>query len=168
MPRHAKNNTNGSVFTYAERQMARDQNGTARQRLGRDSMKECILTNLLSQKKDIKRQTVLLERMRAEAEKEMALARVAARERVLKEFETSQSALGGGPSSNASKTAATTAAGGSTVGSKRKFEFDEDELEKRTAEATEEALRKTTQEMADARKAKLPNFWLASRTGVYA
>ncbi|KAK4046620.1 hypothetical protein OIO90_006490 [Microbotryomycetes sp. JL221] len=192
MPRHAKNNTNGSVFTYAERQMAKDRNGTSRQRLGRDSMKdynacslcletardpkacleghvfcqECIVTNMLSQKKDIKRQTVLLERMRAESEQEMALARVSARERVLKEFESSQTALASKGSTNTTSGLKGEAAMGHNVvaGSKRKFEFDEDELERRTREATEEALRRTTQEMAEARKAKLPNFWLPSLT----
>ncbi|KAM0786411.1 hypothetical protein ACM66B_001876 [Microbotryomycetes sp. NB124-2] len=103
--------------------------------------------------------------MRAEAEQEMALARVAARERVLKEFETSQSALGGSKvSMSTGKATAGGAQGTATGATKRKFEFDEDELDRRTAEATEEALRKTTQEMADARKAKLPNFWLPSLT----
>ena len=42
LQRHAKNNTNGSVFTYAERQMVKDRDGTRRQRLGRDSMKVSI------------------------------------------------------------------------------------------------------------------------------
>ncbi|KAK4698206.1 nitric oxide synthase-interacting protein, partial [Phenoliferia sp. Uapishka_3] len=118
MPRHSRNNTNSASFSYAERQMLKA--GTKKERLGRDAMKnynscslcldrareprvctdghifcqECILNSLLSQKRDIKRQTVLLDRMRATEEEERVLARSAARQRVLKEFEHAQSGLG--------------------------------------------------------------------------
>lgn len=37
MPKHSRNNTAGSVFTYAERQMVKD--GSKKERLGRDSMR---------------------------------------------------------------------------------------------------------------------------------
>lgn len=121
------------------------------------------MSSLLAQKKDIKRQTVLLERMRAESEQEMAAARAAARERVLRDFETSQASLGNKGAASTSNGTAKADSVTDAQGKKRKFEFDDDELERRTTEATEEALRKTTQEMADARKAKLPNFWLVRR-----
>lgn len=113
------------------------------------------MTSLLAQKKDIKRQQLLLDRMRAESEAEMAASRAAARERVLKEFETAQTSLG-------SKTTAgkVVAATDGPRGTKRTFELDEDEVEKLMKEATEEAMGRTAREMAEARKAKLPNYWL--------
>jgi nitric oxide synthase-interacting protein len=84
MSRHSKNNTSRPIFTYAERQKLKDY-GTIKQRLGKDSLKdfdacslclhnlvmplacpqghlfckECIYSALLSQKKEIKRQTKL-------------------------------------------------------------------------------------------------------------
>ncbi|BGP41505.1 hypothetical protein JCM10449v2_005494 [Rhodotorula kratochvilovae] len=162
--------------------------GSRLARLGRDSMKdfdacslclrhardpricpdghiycqECIVTSLLDQKKDIKRQQVLLERMRAESEAEMASARAAARERVLKEFETAQSSLGSGSKPTAG--GATKVGEAGPRGTKRTFELDEDEIDRLTNEKTDEALRKTALDMAEARKAKLPNFWLPSLT----
>jgi len=85
MSRHAKNNTASAVFTHYERSKLKY--GTQKQRLGKDSQKhfdscslclqpvidplschkghifckECIYENLLSQKKDIKRQKKLYE-----------------------------------------------------------------------------------------------------------
>ncbi|BGP25951.1 zinc finger protein, nitric oxide synthase-interacting protein [Rhodotorula toruloides] len=188
MGRHGRNNTSRADFTYAERQMA--QGGTKRALLGRESMRdidacslclghardprvcpeghlycqECILTSLLDQKKDIKRQQKLLERMRAESEAEMAAARTAARERVLKEFETAQSSLGSKTTQGkVSATGADDEKAGPR-GTKRSFELDEDEIDRLTKEATDEALSRTAREMADARRAKLPNFWLPSLT----
>lgn len=126
-------------------------------------IQECILTNLLSQKKDIKRQSLLLERMRADSEAEMAASRAAARDRVLHEFESAQSSLGNKTTDGkVSATGADAEKAGMARGTKRSFQLDEDEIERLTNEATEEALRRTTQEMAEARKAKLPNYWLVS------
>ncbi|BGP33518.1 hypothetical protein JCM10296v2_005322 [Rhodotorula toruloides] len=188
MGRHGRNNTSRADFTYAERQMA--QGGTKRALLGREAMKdidacslclqhardprvcseghlycqECILTSLLDQKKDIKRQQKLLERMRAESEADMATARAAARERVLKEFETAQSSLG---SKTTQGKVSATGAYEEKVGArgtKRTYDLDEDEIDRLTKEATDEALNRTAREMADARRAKLPNFWLPSLT----
>ncbi|GAA5991127.1 hypothetical protein JCM10908_006550 [Rhodotorula pacifica] len=193
MGRHARHNTNAASFTYHERQQAKAVSGTQTGLLGRDSMKdfdacslcllrardpricseghvycqECIITNLLSQKKDIKRQTLLLERMRADSEAEMAASRAAARDRVLREFESTQSSLGNKTTDgkvSATGAGGETAGGAGARGTKRSFQLDEDEIERLTNEATEEALRRTTQEMADARKAKLPNYWLPSLT----
>lgn len=130
---------------------------------------ECILANLLSQKKDIKRQSLLLERMRAESEAEMAAARAAARDRVLREFESTQSSLADASAAAATATRDAKPANGddgaraALRGTKRSFQLDEDEIERLTNQATDEALRKTTHEMAEARKAKLPNYWLVRR-----
>lgn len=119
------------------------------------------MTSLLAQKKDIKRQNILLERMRAESEAELAAARVAARERVLREFESTQTALGGSKNT-ANGVSGTSSANDSesSRGLKRKYELDEDEVDRLAQVETEKALTKITAEAAESRKAKLPNFWL--------
>lgn len=103
--------------------------------------------------------------MRAESEQEMAAARAAARERVLREFESAQSSLGS--KTIAGKASITGPATGGAekngAGTKRKFDLDEDEIERLAKEATDEALNRTAMELAESRKAKLPNFWLVSR-----
>ncbi|SCV70445.1 BQ2448_1839 [Microbotryum intermedium] len=194
MVRHAKNNTNASTFTYAERQMLKD--GSKRERLGRDAMKnfnacslclqvardpktcdeghlychECILSALVAQKKDMQRQQAILERMRLEAQLEMKNAREAARQRVLDEFESSQNGLGSGVIDGKAQRRSKVGNGNgaeSKVGEKRKagaFELDENEVEKLAEEATVEALNRTAEELAEQSKAKLPNFWLPSLT----
>ncbi|KWU44844.1 hypothetical protein RHOSPDRAFT_29078 [Rhodotorula sp. JG-1b] len=189
MGRHAKHNTQVLVTMHCS-----NPRGTQSGVFGRESMKdfdacslcllrardprvcsgghlycqECIVTNLLSQKKDIKRQSLLLERMRAESEAEMAAARAAARDRVLREFESTQSSLAN-TSANTARDGRQSANGDDEArvalrGTKRSFQLDEDEIERLTNQATDEALRKTTHEMAEARKAKLPNYWLPSLT----
>lgn len=98
--------------------------------------------------------------MRSTEADDLALARSAARARVLKEFEQTQSGitkLGSGA------TAVTNSKEeGDKRGVKRKFELDRDEIERLAKEGEDEALRKTEKELAEARKAKLPNFWLVS------
>lgn len=112
---------------------------------------ECIVTSLLKQKSDIKRQNVLLERMRTESEEELAAARAAARERVLREFETTQSGLGSkgiaGKKSSAGKVDEKD--DDAARGTKRKFDLDEDEIERLAKEATDEALARTVAELAE-------------------
>lgn len=49
---------------------------------------------------------------------------------------------------------------GEAKGTKRKFDLDSEEIERLTEEGLEAALRKTALEMAESRRAKLPNFWL--------
>ena len=127
---------------------------------------ECVLNSLLSQKRDIKRQSLLLDRMRATEEQERVLARSAARERVLKEFESAQSGLGS--KAIVGKTLASRAAGdggdkADGRGTKRKFDLDQDEIERLAKEGEQEALERTAMEQAEARRAKLPNFWLVRR-----
>ncbi|KAL8277633.1 hypothetical protein RQP46_009906 [Phenoliferia psychrophenolica] len=164
--------------------------GSKKERLGRDAMKnfnccslcldrardprvctdghvfcqECVLNSLLSQKRDIKRQSLLLDRMRATEEQERVLARAAARERVLKEFESAQSGLGS--KATVGKTVASTVVvpGAEGRGTKRKFDLDQDEIERLAKEGEQEALERTAVEQAEARRAKLPNFWLPSLT----
>jgi nitric oxide synthase-interacting protein len=99
--------------------------------------------------------------MRTESEEEMAAARAAARERVVREFESAQTSLGSKTiAGKASLTGPST--GGAERGTKRKFDLDEAEIERLAKEATEEAMGRTALELAESRKAKLPNFWLVS------
>ncbi|KAI0305106.1 hypothetical protein B0F90DRAFT_1701358 [Multifurca ochricompacta] len=174
MTKHSKNNTASSIFSYAERKKL--DYGTKGQRLGNESMrrfdacalclqrardpvacqeghlfcKECAYTDLLTQKKDIKRQ-----------KERKARAKEAARERVLAEFERGQLGLA---------TIASVTTSGAEVpgrGTKRKFSFDSTAAEKVAQEAEEAALRQIEREQAAALRSKLPDFWLPSLTPTY-
>ncbi|GAA5939936.1 uncharacterized protein JCM15063_004350 [Sporobolomyces koalae] len=189
MGRHALHAHTRASLTAAEREKAKEASGSKKAILGRDSFKdfdacslclrraieprictsghmycqECVVSNLLEQKRDIKRQTILLERMRAESEQEMADARATARERVLKEFETAQTGLGSKAAEG--KTSATGQdKDGNSRGTKRAFELDEDEIDRLTNEAIDEAAKRMAKEMAEVRKSKLTNYWLPSLT----
>ncbi|KAF8961809.1 hypothetical protein BDZ97DRAFT_1663530 [Flammula alnicola] len=181
MTKHSKNNTASSIFTYAEYKKL--DYGTKRQRLGNESMrrfdacalclnrareplacheghlfcKECVYTDLLTQKKNIKRQTAKLEALKKEAEEERARAREAARERVLLDFERGQLGLAG--------------TGVLETGSKRKassqstpFSFSPAAVSTLAEQAEQAALKKIEEEQAERMKAKLPDFWLPSLT----
>ncbi|KAH9821814.1 hypothetical protein DFH28DRAFT_1092692 [Melampsora americana] len=176
MTRHGKNNTASSVFTHAERLMTG--NGSKKQRFTAHSMAEfdscrlclhtardprvdseghlfcheCILEHILSQKKDLKRQKLILERMHAEDAAQRETALQAARQRVLHDFERAQ-------------------AGISTSSKPVTMEKDVtplrpelDQLATLTTEAEWAALRQLEREAAAAKRAKLPNFWLPSLT----
>ncbi|KAH9171843.1 hypothetical protein EDB89DRAFT_1968987 [Lactarius sanguifluus] len=186
MTKHSKNNTASSIFSYAERRKL--DYGTRGQRLGNESMrrfdacalclqrardpvacqeghlfcKECAYTDLLTQKKDIKRQKERLDALKKEAEQEKAKAKEAARERVLSEFEKGQLGL----AAVASVTTSGTDAPGR--GTKRKFAFDSTAAEKLAEEAEEAALRQIEREQAAALRSKLPDFWLPSLTPTYS
>jgi len=124
--------------------------------------KECVYTDLLGQKKDIKRQKEKLEAMKKEAEAEVAKAREAARERVLIDFEKGQ--LFAKPATG------TTTSGADTEeprGTKRKFAFDSSAVEDLAQEAEEAALLQIEREQAEALRAKFPDFWLPSLTPTY-
>jgi nitric oxide synthase-interacting protein len=125
-------------------------------------LQECVVSNLLEQKKDIKRQNILLERMRAESEQEMAEARAVARERVMKEFETTQTGLGSKAAEGKVSSTGGQDKDGNKRGTKRAFELDEDEIERLTNEAIDEASKRMAKEMAEVRKSKLTNYWLVS------
>ncbi|KAJ2928480.1 hypothetical protein H1R20_g8614, partial [Candolleomyces eurysporus] len=188
MTKHSKNNTASSIFSYAEYKKL--DYGTKKQRLGNESMrrfdacalclnrardpvacqeghlfcKECVYTDLLTQKKDIKRQKERLEVLKKEAETEKAAVRQAARERVLEEFEKGQLGLATGPSAIGTKS------GGdvdTARGRKRKFEFDAENVDSLAEEAEEAAVRQIEKEQALALKHKLPDFWLPSLTPTY-
>ncbi|KAM0751891.1 hypothetical protein T439DRAFT_325087 [Meredithblackwellia eburnea MCA 4105] len=187
MPRHSRNNTNGSNFTYAERQMIGG--GTKKERLGRDAMRnfnscslclerarepracedghvfcqECVLSTLLSQKTSIKRQQALLAQLEEKEQQQQLEARRNARERVLKEFEKSQNGLGVVGRGVGEKRGREDEKDGEAA-KKGRFEWDEKEVERIVKDGEEEALRKIKKEQEEERKAKLPNFWLPSLT----
>jgi len=189
MTKHSKNNTASSIFSYAEYKKL--DYGTKKKRLGNESMrrfdacslclnrardpvacqdghlfcKECVYTDLLTQKKDIKRQKQRLEALKREAADEKARARLAARERVLLEFEKGQLGLAAGPSSIGTRGSGDSEQ--ARAGAKRKFEFDADAVESLALEAEEAALVQIEKEQAAALKAKLPDFWLPSLTPTY-
>ncbi|RUS16023.1 hypothetical protein BC937DRAFT_88533 [Endogone sp. FLAS-F59071] len=117
MPRHSKNNTASSVFTYHESHTL--EYGTKKQRLGRDSLRdfdachlclqkardpvccpqghlscrECALENILAQKKEMQRQTKLLELKQAEEDEERRRKEEAAKEAIITDFERAQTKL---------------------------------------------------------------------------
>ncbi|GLB39693.1 putative zinc-finger of nitric oxide synthase-interacting protein [Lyophyllum shimeji] len=126
--------------------------------------KECVYTDLLSQKKDIQRQKNKLEALKLEAEEEKARAKEAARERVLRDFEKGQLGLAGGPSASGAKSRSDA---DESRGTKRKFAFDASTVETLAQEAEEAALRQIEREQAEALRSKLPDFWLPSLTPTY-
>lgn len=100
---------------------------------------ECVISNLLTQKKDIKRQSALVEKLRVDEETERSIALEKARERVLEDFEKAQAGgkkVGGANAAVARKTDAVPV----VAGVKRKFEIEDDEVERLVKEAEEKAL----------------------------
>ncbi|KDR77231.1 hypothetical protein GALMADRAFT_66248 [Galerina marginata CBS 339.88] len=188
MTKHSKNNTASSIFTYAEYKKL--DYGTKKQRLGNESMrrfdacalclnhareplacheghlfcKECVYTDLLTQKNAIKRQKAKIEALKREAEDERTRAREAARDRVLLDFEKGQ--LGLGISSNNDNDSTPN----DQPGMKRKnpsstlFAFSSSTVSTLAKQAEDVALKKIEEEQAEALKAKLPDFWLPSLT----
>ncbi|KAH8112919.1 hypothetical protein DFH11DRAFT_1857693 [Phellopilus nigrolimitatus] len=208
MTKHSKNNTASSIFSYHE--YKRLNYGTQRQRLGHESMrqydacalclqkarnpvscndghlfcKECIYADLLSQKKDIKRQKAKLEALKKEAEAERLRVQAEARERVLKEFERGQLGLGGVVAASTSGAVKENKrevekheegkeeekdGAEEPRGTKRKHDlsFSPTHIDRLAAEAEAVALKRIKLEQADALKAKLPDFWLPSLTPTY-
>jgi len=196
MTKHSRNNTASSVFTYAEYKKLDSHYGTKKQRLGAESMrpfdacalclqrardptacsrghiycKECIYADLLAQRKEIKRHQAKLEAMAREEEETKFRAREAARERVLADFEKEHLGLAAKKNSKTGEqeigAASEANAGTSALGVKRKFAFDQDTIDRLALEAEEAALKQIEVEQAEARRAKLPDFWLPSLTPV--
>ncbi|CAE6503743.1 unnamed protein product [Rhizoctonia solani] len=200
MTKHSRNNTANSVFSYAEYKKLSDY-GTKKQRLGLDSMKrfdactlclqqarepvacgeghlyckECIYTDLLSQKKDIKKFKAKLEELQREEEAEKARAAQAARDRVLRDFEKNQLGLASrkeavndkekGKDENKDKETGGDAPRGTKRPASTAFEFDLEHAEELARRAEAAALKQLELEQKEARKSKLPSaYWLASET----
>ncbi|KAF7316958.1 RING-type domain-containing protein [Mycena chlorophos] len=197
MTRHAKNATSSSVFSHAERQTAANHYGARKKRLGHESMREfdactlclntardpvvckaghmfcreCAMNDLLSQKKELKRQKDKAAAIKADMEAEMEKARAAARERVLQDFERGQLGTGIGSSKSTSESASTSDSTTATTGSKRSFssafEFSSSHVTDLVAKAEEAAARLIAKEKAEAAKAVLPDFWLPTLTPTF-
>jgi nitric oxide synthase-interacting protein len=196
---HSKRNTSLAFFTSYERASLKSSWGSQSTRLTRDSFlpfgscqlcllpavdpvscpagdlfcRECAMTNLLAQRKEIKRLEKAAERTKEEGEEKEAREDEEARRRAVEEFEAVQMGLevkvGAGSRvvgrSNGKvvveKEEATGVEG--TKGTKRKFEIDEDELRRIATEERSKAKR-TLDEEKKAAKGHLPSFWVPGET----
>ncbi|KAI8981999.1 hypothetical protein BDF20DRAFT_973031 [Mycotypha africana] len=117
MPRHSKNNTASSVFTYHEAQSL--EYGTKRQRLGRDSYRnynacylclqtardpvccgeghlacrECMYESIVQQKEAIKLEQKIIERKKQELEAKKQLEEYEAKQALLDSFDKTQNSV---------------------------------------------------------------------------
>ncbi|KAK3940386.1 hypothetical protein QBC46DRAFT_354236 [Diplogelasinospora grovesii] len=212
---HSKRNTSRSIFTSHERQMAKAAWGASSARLSSESFlpfascslclepaidpvacatggdifcRECALSNILAQKKEIKR----LEKAREQEERDAAEQQVRqdaeAQERAIREFELTQAGLdvsataasrGSGlttsiadPKTKAERKASTSnphsvpsqdaAESSSAGGRKRKFSLDADEVARIASEERAKARKAIDDEKAA--KPTLPSFWAPSVT----
>ncbi|MCJ1404308.1 hypothetical protein MMC11_007533 [Xylographa trunciseda] len=188
---HSKRNTSLAFFTSHERSLLKSSWGSQATRLSRDSFlpfascrlclqiardpvacaangdifcRECAVSNLLAQRKEIKRLEKEDEKRRREEEEEARERGNEEREKAVEDFEKVMMGLEGGPS----KRTAGQASGNEEEpvkegrGVKRKFELDEEEMLKN---AKEERL-KARKALDDEKSAKpsLPSFWVPSLT----
>lgn len=187
---HAKSNTSGAHFTYHERHqtpygsrtqrigadsmkkldacylcLGKAKNAVACSR-GHIYCKECILSSLLSQKTLIKSHQESLRAFAVTEELEREQAKQDARSRVLKDFEKGLGLGRPGSGSAWNNTVGkkdipeTNSTEESDRGVKRKFEFDQDAVERLAKEAEDAALATIEKEQVEARRSKLPSFWL--------
>ncbi|KAL0472998.1 hypothetical protein QR685DRAFT_515490 [Neurospora intermedia] len=200
---HSKRNTSRPVFTSHERQLAKAAWTASSARLSRESFlpfascslcletaidpvaclhgdifcRECALTNILAQKKEIKRAEKLREQEEKEAAEEQARRDAEAQERAIREFELTQAGLsiqrgnGNGDGKRditLPKTESTSTKIGDEKrieekrGEKRKFSLDGDEVARIAEEERAKARRAIEDEKAS--KPKLPSFWSPSVT----
>lgn len=132
---------------------------------------ECVVESLVQQKKEIKRAEMLVDQLKAEEASQREAAREAARQRVLDDFEATQTRfVSNGIGSGVAQTGSTKNKGKEAAvseeprGQKRKFDLDDDHVQKLVNESEERAMAQLEKEQAEARKAKLPSFWLPSLT----
>ncbi|KAK4169296.1 hypothetical protein QBC43DRAFT_307385 [Cladorrhinum sp. PSN259] len=194
---HSKRNTSRPIFTSHERAMARVAWGSSTARLSRDSFlpfsscwlclepaidpvactngdifcRECALSNILTQKKEIKRAEKQREQEEREAQEEQVRRDDEAQERAIKEFELTQAGLSikaGGNGSGGRKFKPESTSRGSEPpenepenntekGKKRKFSLDGDEVARIAMEERAKARKAIDDEKAS--KQTLPSFW---------
>ena len=191
-----KRNTSRAVFTSHEREMAKNAWGNNSARLGRESFlpfascslclmpaispvscshgdifcRECALSNILAQKKEIKRLEKVREKEDAEAEEKIKSEDEEAKKRATEEFERLQMGLeekvGKGKEivgRENGKVMVEEEVQGSKTGEKRKFQIDEEELF-RIANDDRTKARKTIEDEKVAKTKHLPSFWVPSIT----
>ncbi|KAF1847670.1 uncharacterized protein K460DRAFT_363725 [Cucurbitaria berberidis CBS 394.84] len=191
-----------SVFTSHERNALKDRWGSQATRLTRDSFlpfgscqlcllpsvdpvccphgdlfcRECAMTNLLAQRKEMKRMEKLAERQKLEDVDQKEREDEAARVRSVQEFEAVQMGLSvkvGGASrivgredgeiiveQDAPKSGEDSS---ESRGTKRKFRIDEEEL-KRIASEEQSKAKRTLSAERTAAKGHLPSFWVPGET----
>ncbi|TAQ88253.1 hypothetical protein B7494_g3423 [Chlorociboria aeruginascens] len=199
---HSKRNTSRAVFTSHERTLAKSAWSNTSARLSRDSYlpfascrlcllpardavscahgdifcRECALSNILSQKKEIKRLEKVKEKEERERDEDRDRDEDEARERAVREFEKVQMGLESKLSAGVGgrivvreegkiiveEDITTTSAEGIPRGSKRKFELDEEELLQIAREERTKARKAIDEEKAS--KMTLPSFWVPSIT----
>ncbi|KAI1125194.1 hypothetical protein F5Y10DRAFT_268339 [Nemania abortiva] len=197
---HSKRNTSRAVFTSYERELARKSWTSTSARLNRESFlpfsacrlcletavdpvscthgdifcRECALSNILAQKKEIKRLERLKEQEDRDALERQAQLDAEAHERAVREFEMTQNGLDVRSRSASSKTAPETISmsdgrdgeassvaegdrGGGIGARKRKFEMHEDEIQRIAADDRAKARKAIDDEKAA--QPTLPSFW---------
>ncbi|KAI0122198.1 ENOS interacting protein [Daldinia grandis] len=202
---HSKRNTSRAVFTSHERDLAKRAWSSTTARLSRESFlpfsscglcleiaqdpvscvhgdifcRECALSNILAQKKEIKRVEKVREQGEREALEERARQEEEARERAVREFEMTQIGLDAKTRSTSTSKDDNTARKGSIdnrdqsstptavessngSGRKRKFEIDAEELVRIAQEDRAKARKAIDEEKAT--KPVLPSFWTPSIT----
>ncbi|KXX73910.1 Nitric oxide synthase-interacting protein [Madurella mycetomatis] len=199
---HSKRNTSRPIFTSHERAMARAAWGSSSARLSRDSFlpfascwlcyepaidpvacahgdlfcRECALSNILAQKKEIKRAEKAREQEEREAQEDKARRDAEAHERAIREFELTQAGLSikRSESANSAGGVRTEPPGrdlgavqnelenGTKRGEKRKFSLDSDEVARIAAEERAKARKAIDDEKSS--KPTLPSFWSPSVT----
>ncbi|KAI0859081.1 hypothetical protein F4860DRAFT_276409 [Xylaria cubensis] len=191
---HSKRNTSRAVFTSYERELARKSWTSTSARLTRESFlpfsachlcletaidpvscvhgdifcRECALSNILAQKKEIKRLEKVKELEDREAREQQARLDAEAQERAVREFEMTQNGLDVRSKSTTSEEQGRDREGSSSVVEggdrqrKRKFEIDEDEVKRIAADDRAKARKAIDDEKAAL--PTLPSFWVPSIT----
>ncbi|KAJ2897984.1 uncharacterized protein MKZ38_004252 [Zalerion maritima] len=188
-------NTSRPVFTNWERSKAKSDWSASTARLNRESFlsfascslclepardpvscpqgdifcRECALSNILSQKKEIKRLERLTEQEAKDRAEEQDRKDAEARERAILEFERTQQGLDVKASLRAAAATSSSEKDGNKAteeraekGEKRKFELDDEELLRIALEDRTKA-RKTLDD-EEASKPSLPSFWVPTIT----
>ncbi|KAJ4986419.1 ring finger domain-containing protein [Stagonosporopsis vannaccii] len=186
----------GHVFSAYERNALKDRWGSQATRLTRDSFlpfgscqlcllpavdpvccpsgdlfcRECAMTNLLAQRKEIKRLEKLAERQKLDEIDQREREDELARQRAVQEFEAVQIGLevkvGAGSKvigREGGKIMIEQDDSTGSKGTKRKFEIDEEEL-KRIASEERNKAKKTLEDERKAAKKELPSFWVPGET----
>ncbi|KAI0586967.1 Nitric oxide synthase-interacting protein [Pyrenophora tritici-repentis] len=188
-----------TIFTSYERNALKDRWGSQATRLNRDSFlpfgscqlcllpsvdpvccpsgdlfcRECAMTNLLAQRKEMKRLEKVNERQKLDDEDQKSREEEEARLRAVEEFEAVQMGLSVKSGASARVVGRQDgkimveeeqdAKAGEGRGTKRKFEIDEEEL-KRIATEERTKAKRTLDEERKAAKGHLPSFWVPGET----
>ncbi|KAM0334055.1 hypothetical protein ACHAQA_001075 [Verticillium albo-atrum] len=184
---HSKRNTSRSVFTSYERDLAKAAWASNTARLTRDSYlpfgscylcleiardpvscshgdifcRECAISNLLAQKKEIKRLTRAREKAQQDLQDAVDRDDAEAQKRAVKDFETIQAGLTLAPQPARTEPAAKDEPDRPIQPGKRKAVFDEEEAEKIAKDDRAKARKTIDQETS---KDKMPSFWTPSQT----